>query len=266
LADWTPDTHNIAEVTEPIWTVHTDRVWGLAGASIAPILISLSGIKLRYASRLEFQCTNNSTKYEAIILALSKLHPRSSRQAIIKADSQVISVHIEKSFKARDPKLQKYLHIVRKIKGFFLGIMTKSIPRSENNEADELAKATAQGITLPLYVFYEIISQPSIELNIKAPKLINAIHSKDWRAPIMAYLRGYHEPKTKEEEKRMQQRARGYIIINDELYKASVTATLLKCVASNEGKQLLKEIHEGSCSSHNGPRALVGKAFRQGFY
>ena len=79
--------------------------------------------------------------------------------------------------------------------------MTKPIPRSENSEANELAKATAQGITLPSDVFYKIINQPSIELNIKAPKLIIAIHSEDWRVPIMAYLKGYHEPKTKEKEK-----------------------------------------------------------------
>jgi len=46
-------------------------------------------------------------------------------------------------------------------------------------------------------------------MNIKAPKLINAIHSEDWRAPIVTYLKGYHEPETKEEEKRMRQRARG---------------------------------------------------------
>ena len=65
----------------------------------------------------------------------------------------------------------------------------------------------------------------------------------------MAYLKGYHEPETKEEEKRMQQRTRGYKIFNDKLYKSSVTAPLLKCIASSEGKQLLKEIHEGSCGS-----------------
>ena len=98
------------------------------------------------------------------------------------------------------------MHTVRKIEGFFLGIMTKPISRSKNSEADELVKAIAQGITLPSDIFYEVINQPSIELNIKAPKLINVIHSEDWRAPIMAYLKGYHEPETKEEEKRMQQR------------------------------------------------------------
>ena len=82
--------------------------------------------------------------------------------------------------------------------------MTKPILRSENSEADKLAKVAAQGITLPSDVFDEVINQPSIELNIKAPKLVNAIHSEDWRVPIMAYLKGYHEPETKEEEKRMQ--------------------------------------------------------------
>ena len=102
-------------------------------------------------------------------------------------------------------------------------------------------------------------------MNVKAPKLINTIHNEDWRAP-RCIPQGYHEPETKEEEKRMQQRARGYRIINDDLYKASVIAPLLKCITFNEGKQLLKETHEGSCGSHNGSRALVGKAFRQGFY
>ena len=71
------------------------------------------------------------------------------------------------------------MHIVHKIEGFFLGITTKPIPRSENNEADKLAKSVAQGITLPLDVFYEVINQPSIGLNIKTPKLFNAIHSED---------------------------------------------------------------------------------------
>ena len=73
-------------------------------------------------------------------MALSKLRALSVRRAIIKTDSQVTSGHIEKSFKVRDPELQKYFHIVCKIEGFFLGITTKPIPRSENSKADELAK------------------------------------------------------------------------------------------------------------------------------
>jgi hypothetical protein len=57
----------------------------------------------------------------------------------------------------------------------------------------------------------------------------------------VAYLKGYLKPKNKEDKKRMQQRARGYKIIYDELYKASVTAPLLKCITSSEGKQLSRK-------------------------
>jgi hypothetical protein len=35
------------------------------------------------------------------------------RRAILKTDSQVISGHVDKSSKARDPKLEKYLDAVR---------------------------------------------------------------------------------------------------------------------------------------------------------
>jgi hypothetical protein len=70
LADWTPDTHNTAEVTEPIWTVHTDGAWGSAGAGIAAILTSPSGIKLRYVARLELmhkqQCRIRSNHTSSI--------------------------------------------------------------------------------------------------------------------------------------------------------------------------------------------------------
>jgi hypothetical protein len=71
------------------------------------------------------------------------------------------------------------------------------IPRSENSEADKLAKATAQGNNLPSDVFYEVITQPLVEENLKAPKLINAVHSEDWRAPIVVYLKGTSNQRTK---------------------------------------------------------------------
>jgi len=68
------------------------------------------------------------------------------------------------------------------------------------------------------------------------------------------------------EEKRMALRARNYKIINENLYRGGVYAPLLKCISCEEGRQLLEEIHAGMCSSHIATRALVGKAFREGFY
>jgi ribonuclease HI len=60
---------------------------------------------------LDFNCTNNVAEYEALSLGLRKLKEIGIR-AILKSDSQVISGHVDKSCKARDPKLEKYLDAV----------------------------------------------------------------------------------------------------------------------------------------------------------
>lgn len=40
----------------------------------------------------------------------------------------------------------------------------------------------------------------------------------------------------------------------------------MKCVPTDQGKQLLHEVHAGICGHHAAPCSLVGKAFCQGFY
>jgi transposase InsO family protein len=49
--------------------------------------------------------------------------------------------------------------------------------------------------------------------------------------------------------------------------RSSTTAAILqRCISIAEGQELLQEIHSGACGHHAAPRALVGNAFRQGFY
>jgi hypothetical protein len=91
---------------------------------------------------------------------------------------------------------------------------------------------------------------------------VNAIHSEDWCAPIVAAIKGYYESEDGVVDKRVAIRARNYNIIDDNLYRKGMCAPLLKCISATEGKQLLHEIHSGMCSHHIGTRALVQKAFR----
>jgi ribonuclease HI len=89
-----------------------DGSWGTFGAGAAAILISPSEIKTCYAARLDFNYTNNIVEYEALLLGLQKFKAMGIRRAVLKSDSQVITWHIDKSSKARDPKLEKYLDTV----------------------------------------------------------------------------------------------------------------------------------------------------------
>jgi hypothetical protein len=96
--------------------------------------------------------------------------------------------------------------------------------------------------------------------------MINIIQGEDWRAPIMAYLRHHYEPDSEAELIRIQQRAKAYQIIGDNLYKTSATRPLLRCLSKDEGKELLAQTHSGMCGGRIGARALTEKVFRQGFY
>ena len=40
----------------------------------------------------------------------------------------------------------------------------------------------------------------------------------------------------------------------------------LKCVDDDEAKYILEEIHEGICGDHAGPRSLVSKVIRTGYF
>ena len=183
---------------------------------------------------------------------------------VIKTDSKVIADHIEKEYEAKKPELIQYLEAVRAMEKHFRGFTIIHIPHALNDEADRLAKAAARKQQLPPDVLFEEISTPSTRARKESK--INAIFSKDWRAPIMAYLRGHHEPTDEAEEKRLSQRERGYVISQGELYKSGVVTPRLKCIPVAQGVKLLNENHSGICGSHKGIRPLAAKAFRQGFF
>jgi hypothetical protein len=145
----------------------------------------------------------------------------------------------------------------------FNGYKVQHIPRDDNNEADRLAKAAARNQEMPPDVFFEIIKEPSIKE--EKEKIVSVLETPDWRAEIMAYLRGHYESQGELQEKRLKQRARGYVVVNGELYKSGATEPWLRCITSEKGLELLKEIHSGFCSAHISTRALAGKAIKQGF-
>jgi hypothetical protein len=118
----------------------------------------------------------------------------------------VIHEHIEKESEARNPILVKYLKKVREMEKHFKGYTVQHISRNDNNEADKLAKVAAQKQAIPPDVFFEIIKEPSIK--DPKPKTVNSTETHDWRAEIMAYLRGYYEPQD-ELEKNAKTKGKG---------------------------------------------------------
>jgi ribonuclease HI len=272
IVDWTtPSSVTADEELVPVWEIRCDGAWGRKGASIAAIVTSPTGIKLRYAARLDYKdpsdmCTNNTTEYEALLLGLRKVKALGASNFLVKCDAKVIKDHVEKESEAREPELVKYLAEVRKMERHFRGFTVEHLPRKNNSEADELAKKAARGKAIPPDVLFEVLTAPSTRPDKQSLSTVNAIASLDWRAPIIAFLRGHYEPVETHDLKRMQARAKGYILKDDVLFKLGVCAPLLKCISQDQGIELMREIHGGMCGSHIAARALVRKAFRKGFY
>jgi ribonuclease HI len=167
VVDWTSPTQNLNEEIPTPWIVQCDGSWCHKGVGISAVVTSPAGVVIRYAARLIFtnneHSTNNTTKYEALLLALRKMKALGQQPFIIKTDSKVIQEHIEKESEVRNPVLMKYLEKVREMKRHFKGYSVQHIPRDDNNEADKLAKAAARNQEMPLDVFFEIIKEPSIK-------------------------------------------------------------------------------------------------------
>jgi hypothetical protein len=77
---------------------------------------------------------------------------------------------------------------------YFKGYIVQHIPRDDNNEANRLAKAAARNQEMPPDVFFEIIKEPSIKE--ENAKIVSVVEIPDWRAEIMAFLRGHYEPQS----------------------------------------------------------------------
>ena len=69
----------------------------------------------------------------------------------------------------------------------------------------------------------------------------------------------------KTEARWIARRAKTFVALGDELNKWSPSGVLMKCIPTNQGKQLLLKVHVGIYGHHTASRSLVGKAFGKVF-
>jgi ribonuclease HI len=87
--------------------MHCDGAYYDDGAASSAILMSPSGIKMRYIVRLDFEGkTNNVVEYERLLLGLRKVRAIGARRVVVNTDSELITRKIGKSYKAKHDELQ----------------------------------------------------------------------------------------------------------------------------------------------------------------
>ena len=128
------------------------------------------------------------------------------------------------------------------------------------NEISKLASSEEGGLSKSLTM--EVKKHPSIE---EVPTFtIQSMNS--WMTPIISFLQDGHLPQDADEARKIKKRAARFTILNDTLYKRDFSMPYLKCVDEDEAKYILEEIHEGIWGDHAGPRSLVSKVIRTGYF
>jgi ribonuclease HI len=71
-----------------IWSVYFDGSKSKEGAGAGCVIIDPSGNKTLIACRLEFECTNNTTEYEALLQGLRKALDMNIQNLVVFGDSK----------------------------------------------------------------------------------------------------------------------------------------------------------------------------------
>jgi ribonuclease HI len=114
----------------------------------------------------------------------------------------------------------------------------------------------------------EVPSAPEGEALCVEEERSGVTPNQNWKTPYLQYLHRGELPLDRVEARRVARHAKSFVLLGDgkELYHRSPSGILQRCIPIAEGQKLLQGIHSGACGPHTAPRALVGNAFRQGFY
>ncbi|GKA77232.1 reverse transcriptase domain-containing protein [Tanacetum coccineum] len=189
-----------------------------------------------YALRFEFTATNNEAEYEALIAGLRIAARMGVRNLEANVDSRLVANHVLGEYVAKEDNMIRYLDKTKSLIQGFDRFTIRQVPRGDNKKADALSKIASTSFAhLSKQVLVEILKYKSIsEMEIST-----VIEEQDptWMTPIIEFISKGTLPHEQKDARRI-----------------------------TPADYVLREIHAGSCSMHSGPRSVVARALRSGYY
>jgi ribonuclease HI len=108
------------------------------------VLINPAGNKTLIACRLEFECKNNTSEYEALLQGLRKALDLNIQNLTIFGDSEIVVRQVKNSIHGLSLDLKSYETEVWNLMSKVYAFNINSIPRLNNSEADLLANVASK--------------------------------------------------------------------------------------------------------------------------
>nr|GEY69388.1 reverse transcriptase domain-containing protein [Tanacetum cinerariifolium]GEY70323.1 reverse transcriptase domain-containing protein [Tanacetum cinerariifolium] len=175
---------------------------------------------------------NNEPEHEALIAGPRIAAQMGVRNVHVSVDSKLVANQVLGAYVAKEENMIKYLEKVKSMVSGFANFSINQVPRSKNKKADALSKIALTSFAhLSKQVLVEILKEKSIQ-----KKEVTTVVEEDgptWITPIIEYLKEGTLPGDRKEAHKLRIKARQY------------------------------ELGKGM---HAGPRSVVTKAIRLGYY
>nr|GEU37751.1 CO dehydrogenase flavoprotein-like, FAD-binding, subdomain 2 [Tanacetum cinerariifolium] len=130
-----------------------------------------------------------------------------------------------------------------------------------NQKADALSKIASTSFA---HLSKQVLVEKLREKAVDEKEILAIVEGHTWMTPVYEYLTEGILPEEKKKATAVHRKAGRYAVINEVLYKKSFLGPWLRCVGPLQANYVLREIHEGSCNMHAGPRSVVAKALTSG--
>nr|XP_023897498.1 uncharacterized protein LOC112009397 [Quercus suber] len=263
IAEFTCPDEPSPATRDETWMVQIDGSSVQKRGGVGVIITTPEGEILKYGVQLRFPATNNEAEYEGILTGLRLGRELGAKNLLVQNDSKLIIGQVRGEYKAKEERMQKYLRLTKSLIQEFEKVEFVRISRSQNMAADEVSKLASSEETEPRAdLMIEIQRNPSIE----EVSTLTVEGTNNWMTPIISFLQNGHLPQNANEARKIKKRSARFTILNDALYKRDFSMPYLRCVDEEEAEYVLKEVHEGICGDHVGPKSLVRKITRAGFF
>jgi ribonuclease HI len=131
---------NVGYVTFTPWKLHFDGSVCKDDCGVGVVIISLSGAVFEALNRLDHDCTDYQTEYEALLLGLGILHDMGLKHVEAYGDSLLVVQQVSKVCQCLNDFLNAYVDKCLDIISCMDEFVIYHVPREENPRANALAQ------------------------------------------------------------------------------------------------------------------------------
>ena len=101
------------------WILNVDGASRQTGVGICLQLKSSARERIEQVIRLDFKTANNESEYEAILAGIELAVTVSIDRLLIRSDSQLVVGQVNEEYDSRDPRMAKYVSLIKqRLDGF----------------------------------------------------------------------------------------------------------------------------------------------------